>query len=612
MNYIRRDPAPYSQEYRHLLASRRQLVVSAAREEFLKLYQANNVVILTSDTGCGKITQVPQFVLYDEFHSSGVVACTQPRRLAATSVAKRVAEEMDVPLGQEVGYLIRGDHRADPRITRLVNSMMFRYSCIIVDEAHERSLHTDTVLCLLKKVLAKRKDLKLIVMSATMNSTKFSRYFGDAPVLHIPGRTFPVKMYHLKGASPSYTNSAYYLIEAACKRVRDTIPGLVAIPLYSKLPAALQDRVFAQCPNRRVIFATNIAETSITIDGIVYVIDCGLSFQRVWSPAPRMNQLRIMEISQAAANQRAGRAGRTKPGKCFRLYTEEAFNQMPITNAPGVFTDDFKSMMLCLKYCQFDDVASFDFIDPPNYHCYLGALEDLRNMGFINEQGFITPPEWFYAILRADELGCSSEMVGIAAMASVQTPVFIRPRTFHGIVKTINGSFAHPQLDHITLLGLFRAWVKEYMADRDIEKWCNSPSPTRPCLRPGRYISRCVEVSSPRRQALAKSFFMRLAFRSPRKLATDVYITVQQSAYFDALLHPTSVLVARPEAGNPHPFVVYNSFTTTNKPIISMMTAIDLAWIADLEYFREFPKKKDGTLNQPFLQISLADARKAK
>jgi len=349
-------------------------------------------------------SRIPQFVCYSDLpHARGkLVACTQPRRVAAMSVAKRVADEMDgrcpalgrsnghspcptVTLGKEVGYSIRFEDMTEPGTTFLkymTDGMLLReamndpdlnrYSTIILDEAHERTLATDILMGLLKAVAKKRTDLRLIIMSATLDAQKFQRYFSinkdsPAPLFKVPGRTHPVEIFYTQEPEPDYVEAAIRTvlmihraedegdillfltgeeeIEDACRKIKieaddllnqdpDAVGPLICIPLYSSLPPAQQQRIFDPPPSRRnkdspagrkVIVSTNIAETSLTIDGIVYVVDPGFSKQKVYNPRIRVESLLVSPISKASAQQRAGRAGRTKPGKCFRLYTEKDF-----------------------------------------------------------------------------------------------------------------------------------------------------------------------------------------------------------------------------------------------------------------------------------------------
>lgn len=350
-----------------LREQRQYLPAFAVREDLLRVIRDNQVTIVVGQTGSGKTTQLTQFLMEDGYGKSGLIGCTQPRRVAAMSVAKRVSEEMEVKLGGLVGYAIRFEdctsketkikYMTDGVLLResLVEPDLDKYSCIIMDEAHERALNTDVLMGLIKKVLARRRDLKLIVTSATMNSDRFSRFYGGAPEFIIPGRTFPVDIQFSRSPCDDYVDAAVKQvlaihvsqgpgdilvfmtgqedIEITCELIAERLkllndpPKISILPIYSQMPADLQAKIFERAAPgvRKVIVATNIAETSLTVDGIMYVVDAGFSKLKVYNPKMGMDTLQITPISQANASQRAGRAGRTGPGKCFHLYTERAF-----------------------------------------------------------------------------------------------------------------------------------------------------------------------------------------------------------------------------------------------------------------------------------------------
>lgn len=366
---------PYSAQYHSILATRVKLPVYQFKEQLIQKVQENQIVVVEGETGSGKTTQIPQFLVEAGFCESGVssVACTQPRRVAATSIASRVADEMDVTLGEEVGYTIRFEDVSNPQRTILkfvTDGMLLReamsdpylsrYSAILLDEAHERTLATDVLMGLLQEILPKRQkgskhggELKLLVMSATLDAEKFQSYFHGAPLLKVPGRTHPVEVFYTAQPEPNYVEAAVRTtlhihecegpgdilvfltgeqeIEQACEEIREKAatlgqdrPELVVHPLYSSLPPQQQRRIFDRAPGprvpggppgRKVVVSTNIAETSLTIDGIVYVVDPGFSKQKVYNPRVRVESLLVSPISRASARQRSGRAGRTRPGK---------------------------------------------------------------------------------------------------------------------------------------------------------------------------------------------------------------------------------------------------------------------------------------------------------
>jgi pre-mRNA-splicing factor ATP-dependent RNA helicase DHX15/PRP43 len=405
------------------------LPVWQAKADFLAMLAKHQITILVGETGSGKTTQIAQFVAEAGYGRSpayappwgpaaapgppAAIAITQPRRVAAMSVARRVAEEMDVTLGAEVGYSIRFEELTDPRRTlvkfmtdgmllreAMQDASLSRYAVIILDEAHERTLATDVLFGLVKGILSsgKRPDLKLVVMSATLEADKFQAYFEGAPLLRVPGRLHPVEVFYTAAPEKDYVEAAVRTvvqihaaeppgdvllfltgeeeIEDAVRRIgRDGAAAgggpLAVYPLYSSLPPAQQQRIFDPAPGpskpggppgRKVIVSTNIAETSLTIDGIVYVVDPGFSKQKVYNPRARVESLLVSPISRASAHQRAGRAGRTRPGKCFRLYTETSFAADLLEQTyPEILRSNLGSVVLQLKKLGIDDLVSLFF-----------------------------------------------------------------------------------------------------------------------------------------------------------------------------------------------------------------------------------------------------------
>ncbi|OUM60754.1 hypothetical protein PIROE2DRAFT_62934 [Piromyces sp. E2] len=393
------------------------LPVFAVREELLNVIRDNQVIIIVGETGSGKTTQLTQYLHEDGYSKHGIIGCTQPRRVAAMSVAKRVSEETMTKLGETVGYAIRfEDCTSDKTVIKyMTDGVLLRetlkepdldkYSAIILDEAHERSLHTDVLMGLLKRIIARRRDLKLIVTSATMNSKQFSDFFGGVPIFEIPGRTFPVDVVFSKTPCEDYVDSAIKQIlsihlsqpsgdilvfmtgqedieitaQVTAERLEqlDDPPPLSILPIYSQLPADLQAKIFEKAENnaRKCIIATNIAETSLTVDGIMYVIDSGYCKLKVFNPRIGMDSLQITPISQANANQRSGRAGRTGAGTCFRLFTEAAFlHEMFMNTIPEIQRTNLSNVVLLLKSLGVENLLHFDFMDPPPQKMHLFIL----------------------------------------------------------------------------------------------------------------------------------------------------------------------------------------------------------------------------------------------
>ncbi|XP_074274646.1 putative pre-mRNA-splicing factor ATP-dependent RNA helicase DEAH2 isoform X4 [Silene latifolia] len=480
---------PYSARFFEILEKRKSLPVWQQKKDFLDVLNNNNnqTIILVGETGSGKTTQIPQFVLEAvELETADkrrkmMVACTQPRRVAAMSVSRRVAEEMDVTLGEEVGYSIRFEdcssaktvlkYLTDGMLLReaMTDPLLERYKVIVLDEAHERTLATDVLFGLLKEVLKNRPDLKLVVMSATLEAEKFQGYFSDAPLMKVPGRLHPVEIFYTQEPERDYLEAAIRTvvqihmcepvgdilvfltgeeeIEDACRKINkevanlgDQVGPVKVVPLYSTLPPAMQQKIFEAAPppvkeggpaGRKIVVSTNIAETSLTIDGIVYVIDPGFAKQKVYNPRVRVESLLVSPISKASAHQRAGRAGRTQPGKCFRLYTEKSFhNDLQPQTYPEILRSNLANTVLTLKKLGIDDLVHFDFMDPPAPETLMRALEVLNYLGALDDEGNLTKlgtimsefpldPQMAKMLVVSPEFNCSNEILKISAMLSV-------------------------------------------------------------------------------------------------------------------------------------------------------------------------------------------------
>eukprot|EP00920_Eleutheroschizon_duboscqi_P041611 GHVT01099874.1.p1 GENE.GHVT01099874.1~~GHVT01099874.1.p1 ORF type:complete len:749 (+),score=165.00 GHVT01099874.1:264-2510(+) len=522
---------PYSKRYFEILEKRKSLPAWAAQKNFLKLVKRNQTVILVGETGSGKTTQMAQFIIHAGYHAGRCVGCTQPRRVAAMSVAQRVADEMDVELGTYVGYTIRFEDKTsrstllkymtDGMLLReaMADPLLERYSVIILDEAHERTLATDVLFGLLKEVGKNRKDLKIVVMSATLDAGKFQKYFLGAPIINVPGRMHPVEIYYTPAAEKDYLEAAIrtawqiHLTEPAgdilmfltgeeeieqarreleknsSKSMGETAELLV-VPLYSSLPPQMQQRIFLPAPpaktpggqpGRKCVIATNIAETSITIDGIVYVIDTGFSKQKVYNPRARVESLLVSPISQASAQQRAGRAGRTCPGKCFRLYTENAFSsELAAQTYPEILRSNLSSIVLTLKKLGIDDLVHFDFMDPPAPETLMRALEQLNYLSALDDEGELTAegesiaefpvdPQLGKTIVDSSKYGCSKEILSIVSMLSV-AQIFVRPKDKMKEADSCKARFSHLDGDHLTLLNVFHAYLSHGSGDEKLEK----------------------------------------------------------------------------------------------------------------------------------------------
>lgn len=495
--------------------TRKSLPVYQHRKGLLEAIKEHQVLIVVGETGSGKTTQLPQYLHEAGYTKNGMkVGCTQPRRVAAMSVAARVAEEMGCRLGGEVGYTIRFEDKSSDKtvIKYMTDGMLLRefltdpelstYSAIMIDEAHERTLSTDILFGLLKDITKFRPELRLLISSATLNAEKFSKYFDGAPIYNVPGRRFEVDIYYTKQPEANYLHAAITTvfqihvtqkkgdilvfltgqdeIEMAAENLADTarklgkkIPDMIICPIYANLPAELQAKIFEPTPEgaRKVVLATNIAETSITIDGIVFVIDPGFVKENVYNPRSGMESLVVTPCSRASADQRAGRGGRVGPGKCFRLYTRWAFyNELPASTTPEILRTNLGSVVLLLMSLGINDILNFDFLDSPPTDSLMKALELLYALGALNDRGeltklgrqmaeFPTDPMLAKAILASDQYGCVDEVLSIVSMLGEAAALFYRPKDKKLYADQAREAFTKPGGDHLTLLEIWNQWV---------------------------------------------------------------------------------------------------------------------------------------------------------
>jgi len=622
-----------------LKEQREYLPAFAVREDLLRVIRDNQVIIVVGQTGSGKTTQLTQFLHEDGYAKNGLIGCTQPRRVAAMSVAKRVAEEMEVKLGGTVGYAIRFEDctSKDTTIKYMTEGVLLRecltepdldkYSCIIMDEAHERALNTDILMGLFKHVLARRRDLKLIVTSATMNSKRFSEFFGGAPEFIIPGRTFPVDIQYSRSPCEDYVDSAVKQalaihvsqgagdilvfmtgqedIESTCELMQERLdqlndpPKLSILPIYSQMPADLQARIFEQAAPgvRKVIVATNIAETSLTVDGIMYVVDGGFSKLKVYNPRMRMDTLQITPIAQANASQRAGRAGRTGPGKAFHLYTERAFKEeMYIQAIPEIQRTNLANTVLLLKSLGVKNLLDFSFLDPPPQDAITTALFDLWALGALDNIGNLTTlgrkmssfpmdPSLSKLLIEAaaPQYACSNEMLTIVSMLSVPS-VFYRPKERMEESDAAREKFFVPESDHLTLLHVYSQWVSNGCSD----SWSIRHFLHAKALRRAREIrdqlqdimtSNKMELVSCGTEwdAIRKCICAGYYHQAAKVRGIGEYINLRTSVTVQ--LHPTSALYG---LGFLPDYVIYHELILTSKEYMSTVTAVDPHWLAEL------------------------------
>ena len=497
------------------------LPIAEFRDLIVRTLRDHQVVVIAGETGCGKTTQVPQFLLEAGYADPalGVIGVTEPRRVAAMSVATWVAECRDVQVGTEVGYKIRHEKYVDPGVTKieymtegillremLADPLLSRYSVIVVDEVHERGINQDTILAHLRRIIPLRPTLKVIVMSATIAEEKFSEYFGWVPIIKVPGRTFPVEIRYLSETPSDPVDEA---LRQLPRLVRETEGDLlVFVPDYASIrllvhglplrldpdirilclygdqdPAEQRQVVFERDPNRRhVIIATNVAETSVTLDGIRTVVDTGLIKLKNYEPGTAISTLKPHPHSRAGLDQRAGRAGRTAPGLCLRMMSEKDYDKRRRFTKPEIQRmglDDVMLHMLALGY-DFDHITEFGWMSPPRMDLWIDARRHLELLGAVNRKCELTqnghfmadiplPPAMSKMIIEARKGDCVKPVLIIAASFSTR-PIFVRPPGDEEDADDAHYRFMDPTSDFLTVLKVFKEWQKVDPKNR--EQFC--------------------------------------------------------------------------------------------------------------------------------------------
>ncbi|XP_046552871.1 probable ATP-dependent RNA helicase DHX35 [Haliotis rubra] len=640
---------------------RQKLPVFQHRSHILYLVERYQTVVIIGETGSGKSTQIPQYLLEAGWAAEGhVIAVTQPRRVAAVTVADRIAEERGTLLGDEVGYMIRFDDCSDPNTTRilfLTDGMLIReimkdpllrkYSIVMVDEAHERSINTDILLGLLRKIQRKRNDLKVIVASATLNAEEMRDFFNSneteeplndtATILTVEGREFPVDVHYLLDPHPDYLKATVetvmkihfnqpagdvlafltgqeevqrvvsMLIDEAKKLKKDDLKMKV-LPMHGSLPASEQMKVFERTSRyvRKIVVATNIAETSITINGIVYIVDCGFVKIKAYNPTSGIESLVIVPVSQASANQRAGRAGRVRAGKAYRLYTETAYDGLPDSTVAEMQRSDLAPIILQLKALSISNVLRFHFLSAPPAQNMLRGLELLYALGALDDNGNLTSPlglqmaefplspMFAKMLLVSGEFECSEEALTVAAMTQIQN-VFVTPSGKKIKMDKAKRRFSCEEGDHVSIINIFNAFLK-YGKN---SKWCHE------YFLNYKGLCRAVEIRN-QLQRLLKKYNVPLKscednvdairrcitasfFSNAAKLHyTGVYKTVRDEHVLN--IHPTSVLF--PEV--PPQWVVFNEVVQTSKDFMRDITVIKPEWLCELApHFYQFGTERE-------------------
>lgn len=617
---------------------RRSLPVYSVKRRLMNVIREHQICVVVGETGSGKTTQLAQYLEEEGYGSFGVIGCTQPRRVAAVSVAQRVSEEFrdGCELGSEVGYSIRfEDCTSEKTVIKFMTDGILlreslsdpdldRYSVVIMDEAHERSLNTDVLFGVLRGVMTRRRDLKVIITSATMNAEKFSTFFGAAPIFTIPGRTFPVDTFYSKNPIEDYVYGAVWQalqlhiqaplpgdvlifmtgqedIEATCETLAEEIGKrenprpILILPIFSQLAADLQAKIFEPAPDgtRKVIVATNIAETSLTINGIKYVIDSGFCKLKTYNPRLGMDALLLCPASQSSVNQRAGRAGRTGPGKCYRLFTSSAFQtELLETNVPEIQRTNLSHVVLLLKTLGVKDLLEFPFLDSPPKDIILRSMHGLWLLGALDKHGDLTDlgrkmstfpldPGLSALLFIGEQLGCLVESVTIVSMLSVPN-AFVRPQGREEESDNAREKFFVPESDHLTLLHVYQRWraagcrsdwcARNYINNKSMRKAREVREQLLDIARSAKMKETSCENWDSIRRAIAMAFF----YQASRRKGIGEYINIRSGVVCG--LHPTSAMFG---SGLSPDYVVYHELIMTRREYMSCVTAVEPQWLAE-------------------------------
>jgi ATP-dependent helicase HrpA len=609
-----------------------ELPITARVIDLVNAIDANPVIIVAGETGSGKTTQLPKICLAMGRGVSGQIGCTQPRRIAATSVAARVAEELHTELGDVVGYKVRFNDKVKNSsyvkfmtdgilLAEIQGDPLLRgYDTIILDEAHERSLNIDFLLGFLKQLLPRRPELRVIVSSATLETERFSTFFAGAPVVEVSGRTYPVDVLYrpirdddadLADAVANTVNEIAEMDphndvlvflpgereirEAMAELEQRALPHTVLLPLYARLSAAEQQRVFQRLPQRRVVLATNVAETSLTIPGIVYVVDAGLARVNRYSVRTGVSQLLIEPISRASADQRKGRCGRTESGVCFRLYEEQDYASRPAHTDPEIKRVSLAGVILRMKALRLGDIDRFPFLDPPQQRAITEGYRVLEELGAIDDDGGLTAlgeqlgklpvdPRLGRMILGGRDEGALRDVLVIAAALGLQDPRD-RPQAAQQRADEAHRKFKDEGSDFASYLKLWSFWHEararssrsqmhklcreHFLSYNRMREWEDIHEQLVRVMRELGFAPSDQQASAEQiHRALLPGLLSKIGMWNPE---ARVYIGARQTRF---QIHPSSSLARKPPA-----WVMAAELVETSQLFARSVAKIDPAWL---------------------------------
>jgi ATP-dependent RNA helicase DDX35 len=631
-----------------LQAQRDKLPIRKYKNEILYCLEKYQTLVISGETGSGKSTQICQYLHENYWHKNGIIAITQPRRISAITLAERVAEEMGHVMGEEVGvsarFLSKFNENTNIKFMTegiliremLANPLLSEYSVIMIDEAHERNLITDCILGLLKKIAKKRDNLKIIISSATMDAELFLDFFNfrtkknpkdTSVILSVEGRMYENQVFFLDNPCPDYVRATVDTImkihhkephgdilafltgqeeiTQASRMLRDhmeltnvTEEDLKILPMHGSLSHHDQLRVFFHTPRntRKVILSTNIAETSVTIPNISYVIDCGFIKMNWYMADFQINMLIVCPISQACSKQRAGRAGRLRTGKVFRLYTQEDYKNLPAITAPEMRRADLSTTILTLKALGIDNILRFNFPSPPPAKNMLASIELLHALNALDGDGNLTPEGFIMAelplspmhskmILTACDFGCSDEILSIIAMLQVQQ-IFSTPKSGQGSInaRRARRNFEVREGDLITYLNVYQAFV----ANDCTKEFCGQYHIIY------RHMKRVVEIRNQLASLLTKQFKLKLIANTQgiqnicRAICAGLFpfaAYLHHSGSYkmvrgdtEVSIHPTSCLYTEKQPS----WIVFSEVLQTSKLFVRDVTVIESSWLLEL------------------------------